>query len=842
MAMQTPTSNETRACITPNASVGNTVFIVMPNTTTITLGSNTTYSPLPEFTPPFYCQNQTTNSNPTDSPALYTTKGPSDKTGPQTFSPVPLYSYAPEYTYQVPTTVIITSKNPVVVYTSNTPPSYPSTPKTSYISKVPVNPDGMVSQQNTPPRFPIDRTKETPHVAVPTNSDANPTQQSGQQNGGGGNGSSSPGEQNGGVSDQPDRNSGEPGNSNGNSGGPKSVTAIVSDVTVILAPSRVVINGQTIGGGSGGSQPTVVTQKGQVFTVYPSEVAGPGTFLVIPSAGAGNSGGGNVDSNNQSPNYENSGSGGSSGGGGGGGGTNGGGGISGGGGTSEINGGNGVGGGVGESNGEQGSGSGGYGGVNGGQGNSGGGYGGVNGPGSNGGGNDAGGYGGEGNNPGGSGNGVFVLAPSSTVIGSVTIQVGQSIAQINGASYTIGPGAPDKTTVVNQQTISIGAGGLAFPGTTLAPLPREPTNIMVLGGQPISVENSVAYIGSSTFTYGAGSATKTEVFNGETILIGPSGIGLAKTTLAGGSDSGLQLGIAGGLTLTEVGATLGIISGTTFTVGPGATSTVAVINGETISAGPSAIIGASTTLTYPLINPTHTVAIEGITFTEIGSSLAVFGRTTFTFGPGAAPTSYFHNGQTISIGGDGIGFASTTFTGIPQRPATQAITAGGITFSEIGSTLAVIDGTTFNFGPSAKPTSLTVNGQSISIGPGGIGFASTTFRGIAQTPTTQAITAGGITFSEVGSTLAVINGTTFTFGLGAQPTSHTFNGQTISIGPQGIGFATTTFTGTTNTKSGSAKSTSTSVRGQEDDNGVGILTPTFGILGACFLVGAGVII
>jgi hypothetical protein len=711
-----------------------------------------------------------------------------------------------------------------------------------------VKPDEMVSQQNTPPSFPISRTKETPHVAVPTDSDANPTQQSGQQNGGGGNGGTSPSGQNSGVSNQPDRNSGEPGNSNGNAAGPKSVTAIVSDVTVILAPSRVVINGQTIGGGSGSGKSTVVTQKGQVFTIYPSEVVGPGTYLVIPSAGAGNTG----VPNNQSPNHGNSGSGGSSGGGGGGtngnnggnvveGGVNGSnGGNTGGGGTNGNNGGNSVGSGV--ATGEQGSGSGGSGSVNGGQGNGGGVYEGVNGPGSNGGVNDAGGYGGEENNPGGSGNGVFVVPPSSTVIGSFTIQVGQSIAQINGASYTIGPGAPDKTTVVNQQTISIGAEGLAFPGTTLAPLPREPTNIMVLGGQPMSVENSVAYIGSSTFTYGVGSATKTEVFNGETILIGPSGVNLAKTTLAGSSDSGLQLGIVGGLTLTEVGATLGIISGTTFTVGPGATSTFAVINGETISAGPSAIIGASTTLTYPLINPTHTVSNEGITFTEIGSGLAVLDGTTFTFGPGAAPTSHFHNGQTISIGGDGIGFASTTFTGMPQTPSTQAVTAGGITFSEIGSTLAVIDGTTFNFGPSAKPTSLTINGQSISIGPGGIGFASTTFTGITQTPTTQAITAGGITFSEVGSTLAIIDGTTFTFGLGAQPTSHTFDGQTISIGPQGIGFATTTFTGTTNTKFDSAASTSTSVIGQEDDNGVGILTPAFGILGACFLVAAGVIL
>ncbi|KAM3080562.1 hypothetical protein ACMFMG_005504 [Clarireedia jacksonii] len=589
----------------------------MPNTTTITLGSNTTYSPIPEFTPPVYCQNQTinissiltTSSYYAGSPKIYTGQTPPKETEPQTISPVPLYSSGPHNTYLVPpTTVIITSKNPVVVYTSNTPPSYPSTPKTAYISKVPVDPQGILSQQKAPPSFPVSPTKDSPHITMPTSSDTNPAQ----PNNGGGNGDTSPG-----VQSQPGGNFGELGGSDGSPGGSDTTTAVISDVTVILAPSRVVINEQTIGGVSRGSQPTVVTQKDQVFTVLPSQVVGPGTFLAIPSAGAGSTGSGNGNSDSES-----SGNGGSFGGGG----------------------------------------------------------------------------------------ASFVVAPSSAVIGRVTVEVGQSIAVVNGASYTIGPGAPDKTTVVNQQTVSIGAGGLAFSGTTLVPLPPEPTNILVLGGQPITVENSVAYIGPSTFTYGVGSATKTDIFNGETILIGPSGVSLAKTTLAAGPGLGPQLGIAGGLTLTEVGATLGVVSGTTFTVGPGATSTVAVINGETISAGPSAIIGAGTTLAYPLINPTHAVTVEGITFTEIGP------------------------------------------------------------------------------------------------------------------------------------TLAVLDGTTFTFGPGAQPTSHTFNGQTISIGPQGIGFATTTFTGATNTKSSSPPSTSASETGQGEDNGVGIMTPAFGILGACFLIGAGFIL
>lgn len=52
-----------------------------------------------------------------------------------------------------------------------------------------------------------------------------------------------------------------------------------------------------------------------------------------------------------------------------------------------------------------------------------------------------------------------------------------------------------------------------------------------------------------------------------------------------------------------------------------------MISGESISAYQSGLVLAGTTLAYPLITPTNTVTIADVTFTEIGSSLAVIDGT-----------------------------------------------------------------------------------------------------------------------------------------------------------------------------------------------------------------------
>jgi hypothetical protein len=153
---------------------------------------------------------------------------------------------------------------------------------------------------------------------------------------------------------------------------------------------------------------------------------------------------------------------------------------------------------------------------------------------------------------------------------------------------------------------------------------------------------------------------------GQTIIVGPSGVSFDGSTLGGPTNTGTQLGIVGGLSIAEIGSSIAVINGQTFTVGPGAIPITTTINGHTITIGTTGLgIAGGTTLAFPFNPSIETVTAGGITFSEIGSSLAVIGGKTFTIGPGATPTTDLYNGQTISIGSGGIGFSTTTFTGVP---------------------------------------------------------------------------------------------------------------------------------------------------------------------------------
>lgn len=314
----------------------------------------------------------------------------------------------------------------------------------------------------------------------------------------------------------------------------------------------------------------------------------------------------------------------------------------------------------------------------------------------------------------------------------------------------------------------------------------------------------VVVIGGTTLGFSSGTTAVTA--EGLVFTINPSQVIAPGTTIArptltpeGAVTGAPTPTVVNGVTVA-VGSSIAIIGSSTYTIGPGATPTTTVVNGQTISIGPSGVGIGSTTIKpgsgqTPPANPggapmTQVATVNGVTLTEIGSTVMI-GSNTYTLGPEASPTTVIVNGQTFSLGPSGVGSASTTifppYNGSPNP--TQVVTAAGITFSEIGSSLVVIGGSTFTVGPGATPTTDVYNGQTISIGPGGVGIGSTTIAPPAQT---QAITAGGITFSEIGSSLVIIGSSTFTIGPGATPTTDVYDGQTISIGPSGVGFASTT--------------------------------------------------
>jgi hypothetical protein len=255
-----------------------------------------------------------------------------------------------------------------------------------------------------------------------------------------------------------------------------------------------------------------------------------------------------------------------------------------------------------------------------------------------------------------------------------------------------------------------------------------------------------------------------------------------------------------------MGSSIAIINSSTYKIGPGATPTTAVIHGQTISIGPSGVaVGTTTLLPAPASQPTPTPApatqiatLAHATLTEIGSTL-LLGSQTFTLGPNATPTTVVFNGQTYTIGPSGVGSGGTTVLAPPPSQSaapTRVLTAAGLTLSEIGSSIVVLGGSTITLGAQATPTTEVVDGVTVSVGPGGVGIGGTTIAppsgGAGGAAPTRAVTAAGITFSKVGSSLVVIGTRTFTVGPGATATTDVYDGVTVSIGPGGVGFATTT--------------------------------------------------
>jgi archaellum component FlaG (FlaF/FlaG flagellin family) len=242
---------------------------------------------------------------------------------------------------------------------------------------------------------------------------------------------------------------------------------------------------------------------------------------------------------------------------------------------------------------------------------------------------------------------------------------------IAGTTFAIGAGAPSTTIVVNGQTISVGSGGLGFSDTTISP-PSLPTNVVVLDGELITaIGASQVVIDGSTILYGPGSTPQTKLFNGQLITIGPDGVVFGTSTIGGAA--GITLGLVGGVTVTEVGYSLAVIGGITYTIGPNAQPITTMINGKPVTIGPSGLIVDDSTLTYPLnhLPATQVITAGGITYSQIGSTLVNIGGTIYTIGPDAKTTTQVYNGQTISLGPGGVGFKTTTVAVLSAPTATQ---------------------------------------------------------------------------------------------------------------------------------------------------------------------------
>ncbi len=205
---------------------------------------------------------------------------------------------------------------------------------------------------------------------------------------------------------------------------------------------------------------------------------------------------------------------------------------------------------------------------------------------------------------------------TKTTIGDIGVDIEGSSVIIDKTSFTIGP--RPTTVVIRGQTITLGPGAIVFPSQTLAiPAARDTTQV-VFGAELITaIGSDKVVIESRTVTYGPGSSTITSVIDGDTILIGPPGIIVHGETYGGSSaasSTDLQFAAVGGVTISQIGPTMVVVQGITYTLDPlasGQMKTTTVLGGETITIGPEGVAIGTWTLDPPYVSTTTITPSNG---------------------------------------------------------------------------------------------------------------------------------------------------------------------------------------------------------------------------------------
>ncbi|KAI2606851.1 uncharacterized protein GGS25DRAFT_308969 [Hypoxylon fragiforme] len=188
------------------------------------------------------------------------------------------------------------------------------------------------------------------------------------------------------------------------------------------------------------------------------------------------------------------------------------------------------------------------------------------------------------------------------------------------------------------------------------------------------------------------------------------------------------------------------------------------------------IIDDRTFLDNPTTPGTTTVIVKGETFIIDPTRVAGAGATI------TRPPSL------IITGDNDVLFPTATATPTPT-PTTTSIGGLGVVYGG-SSSVATIDGTVFTLAPT--PTVAVVRGQTITLGPAGIVFASQTLHIIAagSSAPTQTAVMGGELITALGTNRVVIGGVTLTYGQSGSGSTSTIttviDGETILIGPAGI--------------------------------------------------------
>jgi hypothetical protein len=238
------------------------------------------------------------------------------------------------------------------------------------------------------------------------------------------------------------------------------------------------------------------------------------------------------------------------------------------------------------------------------------------------------------------------------------------------------------------------------------------------------------------------------------------------------------------------------------TISPATVTAPVIIGGQTFSISPSQVVApGGIVLTIPISNPPAPTSapslftIGGQKFTQVApSQLQVSGSTIYIPPKG---TTAVVDGKTYTIYPYSIAGSDTTLalpsqaTGVPAAVKFTAVTAASLTF-DLGPSVAVISGTTYEIGAGVSPTAIVVGGETVTLGSAGVVLPSTTVSPLTTTPPSwSAISADGLILS-IQPGQVYISGTEYAIGNRATPTTILVGGETVAIGSEGVVLPSTT--------------------------------------------------
>ena len=379
--------------------------------------------------------------------------------------------------------------------------------------------------------------------------------------------------------------------------------------------------------------------------------------------------------------------------------------------------------------------------------------------------------------------------PSIVMAGSLPISV-ISNAVIVG-SHTVQAGSPPTTVVNNGQTIAIQSSQIVAQGKTFpieAAVTPPPATSAAIGNVPVVLRPQNVAIGSKTFEHG--SLATSVIYHGQTYSWDASQLIGAGVTVAFPSGDSAPRVTAGGQVFSVYPSYLKAPGERTIPLPHVATTSPFVYRGKTFSLNPSQIIAPDTSITLPpsrkatpFVYIDHTVSVDASQF--------MARSTTIPLSSGSGTVTY--NGQILTIKpSEVVGPSTTIALSSPDDSAASptAVTTGGLTFS-IGPSAAVVGSSTYSFVPGKAPATIMTHGEAVLVGSNGVQFKNIHVPPPTITPSFSAITQGHLVFSVAPSEV-VVAGHTDVIHSKMTPITRVVDGHTISIGPKGVGLASTT--------------------------------------------------